>query len=299
MRRDAETVSRGPGWARSLRAVELDPKFAMAYARLGVVSFNSGQVAKACKYITRAYELSKDVSERERLYIVGHYNEMVTGNIPKSIETLQEAIQTYPTDIGNYININVSNQLLGQYKQGLPYAQKGVELDPQNAIAAENLLEDYLYLGRKAEVRAELEREDRMGLKASTNALATHMVAYSQLGDEQKSRNSWPRQRGDRTNLSRPSCSRLSSNTPAATGWQQAPRFRLLSKLGTPRLQTRRRSFYCRMPLARGWVAAVRGMRWWCARHSLWIRAGRPGGRPRWQPPCAAMAGWLSHRRRN
>jgi serine/threonine protein kinase/Tfp pilus assembly protein PilF len=169
-----------------LRAVELDPKFAMAYARLGVVYFNSGQIAKASKYISKAYELSNDVSERERLYIAGHYNEMVSGNIRKSIETLQEAIQTYPNDIGNYININVSNQLLGQYEQGLPYAQKSMELDPQNAIATEDLLEDYVFLGRMAEARAELEREERIGLKLSTNELSVRVILYFLMGDEAK-----------------------------------------------------------------------------------------------------------------
>jgi hypothetical protein len=33
----------------------------MAYARLGVVYINSGQVAKANKYFARAYELSKSM----------------------------------------------------------------------------------------------------------------------------------------------------------------------------------------------------------------------------------------------
>ncbi len=79
-----------------LRAVELDPNFAMAYARLGVVYVNSGQVSKANKYFARAYALSKQVSARERLYIAGHYYQNVTGNLTKVIETLQESIQTYP-----------------------------------------------------------------------------------------------------------------------------------------------------------------------------------------------------------
>jgi tetratricopeptide (TPR) repeat protein len=56
-----------------LRAIELDPNLAMAYARLGVVHLNSGQVAKANEYFTKAYALSQHVSERERLYIAGHY----------------------------------------------------------------------------------------------------------------------------------------------------------------------------------------------------------------------------------
>src|SRR6202522_2101842 len=79
-----------------LRAIELDPNFAMAYARLGVVYINSTQVAKANKYFAKAYALSKNVSERERLYITGHYYQNVTGNMPKVIEALQESIQTYP-----------------------------------------------------------------------------------------------------------------------------------------------------------------------------------------------------------
>ena len=52
-----------------LRAVELDPNFAMAYARLGVVYVNSGQVAKANKYFAQAYALSQQVSAaRTALY---------------------------------------------------------------------------------------------------------------------------------------------------------------------------------------------------------------------------------------
>jgi tetratricopeptide (TPR) repeat protein len=107
-----------------MRAVELDPNFAMAYARLGVVYVNSGQVAKANKYFEKAYQLSKHVSERERLYIAGHYHQNVTGNLPKVIETLQEEIQTYPTSLDAYININVAYQTMGQYEQALPFAQK-------------------------------------------------------------------------------------------------------------------------------------------------------------------------------
>ncbi len=169
-----------------LRATELDPNFAMAYARLGVVYINSGQVTKANKYFSKAYELSKNVSERERLYITGHYYEVVAGDLPKVIETLQEAIQAYPGQIDNYININVAYQYLGQYEQGLVYAQKAVELDPQDSIAAENLLSDYVALGRMAEAKKELERTQGLGLNSSTDDLVSYMVAYYMLGEPQQ-----------------------------------------------------------------------------------------------------------------
>ena len=127
--------------------MELDPNFAMAYARLGVVYVNSGQVAKANKYFAKAYALSKHVSERERLYIAGHYYLNVTGNMPKVIETLQESIQTYPAQLDSYININVAYQTLGQFEKALPYAQKAVEMQPEDAIASENLLTRLHWLG--------------------------------------------------------------------------------------------------------------------------------------------------------
>jgi serine/threonine protein kinase/tetratricopeptide (TPR) repeat protein len=169
-----------------LRAIELDPHFAMAYARLGVVFFNSGQVTKATNYFAKAYELSKDVSEREKLYIAGHYYSVVEGNLPKVVETLQEAIQAYPGQIDNYININVIYMTLGQYEQGLPYAQKAVEIDPQDSIAAENLLADYISLGRIDDVKKELERTEKLDLNSSTGDLVIYMVAHFLLGQPQE-----------------------------------------------------------------------------------------------------------------
>jgi serine/threonine protein kinase/tetratricopeptide (TPR) repeat protein len=169
-----------------LRATELDPNFAMAYARLGVVSINSGQVTKANNYFSKAYALSKNVSERERLYITGHYYEVVEGNLPKVVETLQEAIQAYPGQIDNYININVAYQTLGQYEQGLPYAQKAVEIDPQDSIAAENLLSDYIALGRTADMKGELERAEKMDLNSSTDDLVIQMIAHFLLEQPQE-----------------------------------------------------------------------------------------------------------------
>ncbi len=166
-----------------LRAVELDPNFAMAYARLGVLYINSGQVAKANTYFAHAYELSKHVSERERLYIGGHYYQNVTGDIPKVIETLQEAIQTYPGLVDNYVNINVAYMVLGQFEKGLPYAQKGAEIQPDDAIASQNVVTDYVSLNRLAEAKAEVERARQRGLGESTGALIPQISLYFLLGE--------------------------------------------------------------------------------------------------------------------
>jgi serine/threonine protein kinase/Flp pilus assembly protein TadD len=168
------------------RAIELDPNFAMAYARLGVVYSNAGEVAKAKPYYSKANELSAHVSESERLYISSHNDLLVTGNLPRVIETLQEAIQTYPGQLSGYININVAYQTLGQYAKALPYAQKAVELQPEDAIAAENLLVALIALGRMDDVERELAREHKLGMDSSTDVAAQHLIAYFLLGDVQQ-----------------------------------------------------------------------------------------------------------------
>jgi serine/threonine protein kinase/tetratricopeptide (TPR) repeat protein len=168
-----------------LRAIAIDPKFALAYARLGVVYSNSGQTAKAHTFYERAYELSQRVSEGERIYIEGHYHLQVTGNFTKVVEILQEGIQTYPTQIANYINIGSVYSSMGQYEQALPFALKATQLDPQDTIAAENLLDVYIALNRMPEIRAEQTRELSLGMDKSSESLSGLIASHFVLGEPQ------------------------------------------------------------------------------------------------------------------
>ena len=51
------------------QATQLDPNFALAWAKWGVVSSNLGRGTTAKKYTQKAYDLRDRVSEYERLYI--------------------------------------------------------------------------------------------------------------------------------------------------------------------------------------------------------------------------------------
>ncbi len=142
-------------------AVELDPNFAMAWCRLGVVYSNAGQLSKAVEYFTRAYNLSRNVSERERLYIEGHYTQTVSGNVYKTIETLELATRTYPLVIDNWTNLGVSQQSIGQYEESLATNLKAVTVDPADAVTRENLMQTYIALDRfqdAAQASSELQR---------------------------------------------------------------------------------------------------------------------------------------------
>jgi len=69
------STSRGEIWHPSLykQAIELDPNFALAYARLGTVYGNWDLLVTAEEYRKKAFELKDRTSERERLYITSHY----------------------------------------------------------------------------------------------------------------------------------------------------------------------------------------------------------------------------------
>ena len=68
------------------RATELDPNFAMAYARLGNEYSTFNQPALGNTAITRAYELRGASVKWEKLYIEAHYYFEVTGEADKAVE---------------------------------------------------------------------------------------------------------------------------------------------------------------------------------------------------------------------
>ncbi len=166
-----------------MQAVELDPNFAMAWARLGVVYANSGQTGRALEYFTKAYNLSKNVSERERLYITGHYYQNVTGEVPKVIDTLELSIRTYPNDFNSLVNISVAYTIVGNYDKALEYSQKAVAVQPDDAIAQENLIQDLIALDRIPEAKAQIAKVNQLGIGDSTGMLQWVYVLDFLAGD--------------------------------------------------------------------------------------------------------------------
>jgi eukaryotic-like serine/threonine-protein kinase len=114
------------------RAIELDPNFALAHLRLGVVGGNTGQIGLAEREVAKAFELRARTSEYERLYISAYYY-FNTGEVEKSIEAWELMKQTYPRDEVSRINVAVDYSQIGQF-------DKTVE----NCLAALSLVPDTL-----------------------------------------------------------------------------------------------------------------------------------------------------------
>ena len=166
------------------QAIELDPNFAMAWARLGVVYNNSGQPGRALQAHTKAFELSKNVSERERLYIQGHYYSNATGNLDKAIDTLELAVQTYPLDQFFPVNLAVAQGGMGRIEDALASNRKALTLDPDDAIARENDLGYLMELDRMNEAKESMAETQRLHLADSTDLLSQEYLYYYLAGDK-------------------------------------------------------------------------------------------------------------------
>ena len=140
------------------RAVELDPNFAWVYARMGTVYANAGELELAKQYTRKAYELKDRVSEREKLYIMEHYYETVTGEIDKEIETLELYDRTYPTDSVPGNNLAIAYSQVGEFEKAGEAARQGIAADPNSGGAYSGLSYAYSATGRPDEAQQILDQ---------------------------------------------------------------------------------------------------------------------------------------------
>ena len=156
------------------RAVELDPNFAMAYARVGVFYINQEQLETAKEYLQRSYELRDRVSERERLYITEKYYNYITGEIDKAVETLKTWSRLYPDDFIPHNNLSLDYQILGNYEGSLTEALEAVRLTPNNVTSRENVVSSFLMLGRIDEA----EQASKEVEKLNPDSASAHSNRY-------------------------------------------------------------------------------------------------------------------------
>ena len=145
-----------------LRAVELDPNFAMGYRSVGGDYDSMGEVGRAREYYTRAFQLREHASERERLDIEAHYYTDVTGELGKARQTYLEQTASYPQSLaapGNLCNVYAA---LGEYDKALETCRKSLSIAPDHIGAYENLANALLALQRLPDTHQTLQQaQDR------------------------------------------------------------------------------------------------------------------------------------------
>jgi len=161
-----------------MRATELDPNFAMAYARLGTEYSNLGQLALGSQNAKKAYELRERVSERERLYIDSHYYDYINGETEKAAQVYGLWRRTYPRDVVPYANLGNIYFAVGQYEKALLQFQEALRLEPNNVNGYTNLAVTYIDLNRFDEARQLLDQAQSLKLENVSLFVNLYVLAF-------------------------------------------------------------------------------------------------------------------------
>ena len=164
------------------RAIELDPNFAAAYARLGNAYNNLGQPARGNEYLTKAFELREHASERDKLHITSSYYNFVTGETDKAIKIYELWEQSYPRDWLPLHNMGDAYATIGKYEKAGELTRESLKLYPENVTAYENLSGVYLALNRLPEARDTIAQAQ--ALKLDDEFLHTNLYGLAFLQGE-------------------------------------------------------------------------------------------------------------------
>ena len=138
--------------------MEIDSKFAAAYAFLGRSYGEIGESVLSAENTAKAYELRERASDAERFFITAAYLKDVTGNLEKARETFELWAETYPREIR--APSLLSGQIypaFGQWDKAIEAGQKSIALDPDFPFSYVTLATAQIALDRLPEAENTLQ----------------------------------------------------------------------------------------------------------------------------------------------
>ncbi len=155
-------------------AVDLDPQFALAYARLGIVYTNTRQPSLSRQYYKKAFDLRNRTTDRDRLYIITHYYAYTTGEINRAIEDYELWKTLYPRDLIPANNLAVEYLQIGQPQKSVESAIRAIQIDPNSKFPYAMLAQGYLRTGAYDKVHKLCTETD----PAKMDIIAFHDVCF-------------------------------------------------------------------------------------------------------------------------
>jgi tetratricopeptide (TPR) repeat protein len=161
------------------RAIEIDPKFAMAYAWLGQLYSDIGESTLAAENIAKAYQLRDRTSDTERFFITASYYMWVTGNLDKAQQTYELWVQSYPRALAPHGFLSgTSSVARGNYEKSVDEAKIAIGLDPDVAMIYSNVALSYVALERIDEAENSLRRASERKLEMPDFFVQRYIIAF-------------------------------------------------------------------------------------------------------------------------
>ncbi len=162
-------------------AIELDPKFALAYAWLGLTYVNIGEPSVAADYTRKVYELHDRTSEPEKYFISARFHKAVTGNTEKAQQSCELWIQAYPrSEMPHNLLSGAIYPAIGQYEKAVEEGREAVRLNPDVFASYALLMYNYISLNRLDEAKASYEQALERKLKNPFFHVPLYQIAFLQ-----------------------------------------------------------------------------------------------------------------------
>lgn len=171
------------------RAVELDQNFAMAYGAMANEYYNLSEPYLASQFYKKAFDLSGQVSAKEKLILEAHYYSEGEQDMEQGINTYRQWTETYPNDWVPWIDLANDYTQIGQYGPAIAAGQQAIKLEPSRAINYSVLARALMRANRFDEARSvgqqAVQRHiDSSGLHASLYEIAAMSHDANALAQE-------------------------------------------------------------------------------------------------------------------
>jgi tetratricopeptide (TPR) repeat protein len=161
------------------RAVNIDPKFAMAYSTLGATQNLVGENDQAAESVTKGYELRDPASEREKFAISADYNGFAAGDRDKAAQASEQWTKLFPRDWAAFFGLFAWDVFAGRLDESLAAARELPRLDP-TVLSYRGVVYGYLDLGRVGEVRATIQEAETNHIDPSVFRDQLYYLAFLQ-----------------------------------------------------------------------------------------------------------------------
>jgi len=176
-------VSRSTGFAAAVpffnRAIEIDPKFAMAYAALGQMYGDIGETVLSAENANKAYQLQNRASDEERFFISHSYDKRVTGDLEKAGQTCELWAQAYPrVELPHAFLSGMISQALGKYEKSVEEAKLAIGINPDWPVVYSNLAASYVALDRIDEAEKVLQQASDRKLEMPDFFVQRYIISF-------------------------------------------------------------------------------------------------------------------------
>lgn len=161
-----------------VRALEVDPNFAMAQALMSGVLANIGRSGQAPVYSRKAFELRDRVSERERFFISWRYFLDAEQAWDRALELATSWTRTYPREAFAFNSLGLAHAAFGQHEQAVAAFREAIRLDPGFVPPHGNLGGSLIALNRFSEADGLLHEAAGRGVDVASTRRMAYLSAF-------------------------------------------------------------------------------------------------------------------------